>query len=100
MTIENDQTDIFYLGFNKNTGSFVEVIPPKGKEVTLNPKTVYEHSLGRLRKEEASLLKEIDAFNENCKEFALPPLTITFVDTPGGSICSGSVGGIPFRFKC
>lgn len=97
MNTPDSRNDLFYLGFNKDTGELVQVIPPKGRELRVDPEKVKLLSLGLLdRKEKDQVLKQVRLFNELIKEYSPIPRLLSFVDIPGNSPCGGSCGGIPF----
>ena len=92
--------DRFYLGFNKDTGELVEVVPPSGKELLLDPADFHLFSLGKLDDDKAQkfFLDRLEDFNRQIKRNARPSMTLTLLDRECGSVCGGSCGGIPFRF--
>lgn len=100
MVMGNENSDVFYLGFNRNTGNLVELIPPNGREIILDPKEVLQLDLGESGESKSGVLERLDEVIKLLKTAALPPVTITFADTPGSSICCGSINGIPFRYQC
>jgi len=93
-----EKEDVFYLGFNKETGQLVDVIPPKDKQIKLHPQKAYMGGSNQMRGEEKPVLEQIKSVHEWLRESGLPPSTIRFYDHPAGSICGGSVGGIPFKW--
>jgi hypothetical protein len=99
MPAPKPKSDVFYLGFNKNTGELMEVVPPNKMELQLDPKQVHELGLGLLDPDTAKLvLRQLKNFYGLMKENALPTTTLTFLDNPERSVCGGSVGGVPFKF--
>jgi hypothetical protein len=91
--------DVFYLGFNKDTGELVEAIPPAGRRLKLDPAKVKRLSLGLLdEKAKQDVLERLKCVNELIKDNSLAPRSLTFVDLPNQSVCCGSCGGIPFSW--
>jgi hypothetical protein len=108
----------FYLGFNKETGELVHVVPPNGSVLRLDPRQIKLISLGLPcrdeyidendsalkevigypEKQKELILKRLEDFNDLIKENALPSRLLTFVDKPESSPCGGSCGGVPFIF--
>lgn len=101
MTMTNEHPNLFFLGFHKDTGELVEIVPPAKREVLLHPSDVKKLSLELLDKEKRDdILYQLEEFNRLIKNLALPTGTITFLDIEGASYCGGVVNGIPFRYKC
>ncbi|KJS28883.1 MAG: hypothetical protein VR64_22480 [Desulfatitalea sp. BRH_c12] len=99
MPAPNQKPDVFYLGFNKDTGELVEVVAPSGKNVTLDPGQIHDLSQGRLDNDmKRSVKEQLKDFKLMIRDNALPSTTLTFFDNPNHSVCGGSIGGIPFRF--
>jgi hypothetical protein len=96
MNAPDPTQDLFYLGFNKDTGELVRVIPPKGRELKVDPEKVKRISLGDDVEDKKMVIEQIKHFNELIKGYALVPRLLTFVDIPGQSPCGGSCGGTPF----
>jgi hypothetical protein len=108
----------FYLGFNKETGELVRVLPPDGSVLRLDPRQIklislglpckdeyidendleLKERIGHPEKQKELILKRLEDFNDFIKANALPPRLITFADKPESSPCGGSVGGVPFSF--
>jgi hypothetical protein len=99
MPAPNQKPDVFYLGFNKDTGELVEVVAPSKMTVTLDLDKFHDLSRGRLNDDMKQSVKEqLQGFKLMMKDNALPSTTLTFFDDEKHSICGGSIGGIPFRF--
>ena len=101
MPVPDQKPDIFYLGFNKDTGELVDVVAPSGKEVTLHPGQIHDLSQGRLADDpemKRRVKEQLKEFNLMIRDNALPSTTLTLFDDPNHSVCGGSIGGIPFRF--
>jgi hypothetical protein len=97
--VKEGRDDLFYLGFHKDTGELVQVIPPEGHELRVDPEKVKRISLGLLDVEEKEkILAQIELFNQLIKENSLVPRVLAFIDVPGHSPCGGSCGGIPFSW--
>jgi hypothetical protein len=91
--------DVFYLGFNKDTGELVAAIPPAERRLSLDPDKIKKLSLGLLdEKEKKEILERLKCVNELIKDNSLAPRLLTFVDLPNQSVCCGSCGGIPFSW--
>ncbi len=99
MAKQIDNSNTFYLGFNKHTGQLVDVIAPEGRNVKLHPRKAIQLSLGQLDPaEEKEVLIELKNFNALIKDKAMPFVPIILVDEPNSSPCGGSCGGIPFSW--
>jgi hypothetical protein len=88
--------ELFYLGFHKDTGELVRVVPPRGRKLKVDPTIVKRISLGDEVEGKEEVLEQIKFFNELVKDYALVPRMLSFVDIPGQSPCGGSCGGVPF----
>lgn len=96
MNMPDPRSDLFYLGFHKDTGELVQVIPPNDRKLKVDPAIVKRISLGEDIPNRQEVLDQIKYFNELAKDYALVPRLLSFVDIPGQSPCGGSCGGIPF----
>lgn len=98
MSITNSSDKVFYLGFNKDTGELVDVVPTAGKELIFGPNEFKELHNNQISGDRRDVLKkQLNALRGQIRNSAIPAKRLVLVDDPNQSICGGSCGGIPFK---
>jgi hypothetical protein len=95
------KSELFYLGFNKDTGELEHVIPPSGHKLILKPdehKNYKKKNLSGEKKQKFEQQHEHIEYLINKSKDKFEEQKLKFADHPGNSVCGGSCGGIPFSW--
>jgi|LGOV01.1.fsa_nt_gb hypothetical protein len=89
--------DVFKLIFNTE-GDFVDVEPPKGKELKFGPTSIARLSFNELRDPNITLPDGSKSSFEELMATGNIEMKLLIINAPGRSICGGSCGGIAFSW--